>query len=169
MAERKFQEVLERLDFLPFDSFEGDFYYFHKNLACAALYHAMNELVLVRSNAESAQVALEQLIEERSGDAKLYAALGLAYAYSGESHEAIREGTRAVELYPVSKDAFGGPRYILSLAEIYTVTGLYEEAINLLEFLMSVPAGNYVSVPVLRLDPRWDRLRGHPRFQSLVQ
>jgi len=169
MAERKFQEVLERLEFLPFDSFEGDFYYFHKNLASAILYHAMNELVLVRSNAETAQVALEQLIEERSGDAKLYAALGLAYAYLGESHEAIREGTRAVELYPVSKDAFGGPRYILSLAEIYTVTGLYEEAINLLEFLMSVPAGDYVSVPVLRLDPRWDPLRGHPRFQSLVQ
>jgi serine/threonine protein kinase/tetratricopeptide (TPR) repeat protein len=169
MAERKFQEVLERLEFLPFDSFEGDFYYFHKNLASAILYHAMNELVLVRSNAETAKVALEQLIEGRSGDAKLYAALGLAYAYLGESHEAIREGTRAVELYPVSKDAFGGPRYILSLAEIYTVTGLYEEAINLLEFLMSVPAGDYVSVPVLRLDPRWDPLRGHPRFQSLVQ
>lgn len=169
MAERKFQEVLERLDFLPFDSFEEDFNYFHKNLAYAILYHAMNELVLVRSNAESAQVALEQLIEERSGDAKLYGALGLAYAYLGESHEAIREGTRAVELYPVSRDAFGGPRYILNLAEIYTVTGLYEEAINLLEFLMSVPAGNSISVPVLRLDPRWDPLRGHPRFQSLVQ
>ncbi len=169
MAERKFQEVLERLDFLPFDSFEGDFYYFHRNLAYAILYHAMNELVLVRSNAESAKQALEQLIEERSGDAKLYAALGLAYAYSGESHEAIKEGIRAVELYPVSKDAFGGPRYILSLAEIYTVTGLYEEAVNLLEFLMSIPAGNSISVPVLRLDPRWDPLRGHPRFQSMVQ
>jgi len=169
MAERKFKDVLERLDFLPFDSFEGDFYYFHKNLAYAILYHAMNELVLVRSNAGSAQKALEQLIEERSGDAKLYSALGLAFAYAGESHEAIREGIRAVELYPVSKDAFGGPRYILSLAEIYTVTGLYEEAINLLEFLMSIPSGNYLSVPVLRLDPRWDPLRGHPRFQSLVQ
>lgn len=169
MAERKFQDVLERLDFLPFDSFEGDFYYFHKNLAYAILYHAMNELVLVRSNAESARVALEQLIEERSGDAKLYAALGLSYAYLGESHKAIREGTRAVELYPVSKDAFGGLRYVLSLAEIYTVTGLYEEAINLLEFLMSVPAGNSISVPVLRLDPRWDPLRAHPRFQNLIQ
>ncbi|MGD8535071.1 MAG: protein kinase [Candidatus Aminicenantes bacterium] len=169
MAERKFQEVLERLDFLPFDTIEGDFYYFHKNLAYAILYHTMNELVLVRSNAESARVALEQLIEERSGDAKIYAALGLAYAYLGESHEAIREGTRAVELYPVSRDAFGGPRYILSLAEIYTVTGLYEEAISLLTFLMSVPAGSYVSVPVLRLDPRWDPLRAHPRFQSLIQ
>ncbi|NIO19220.1 MAG: tetratricopeptide repeat protein, partial [Candidatus Aenigmarchaeota archaeon] len=102
MAERKFKDVLERLDFLPFDSFEGDFYYFHKNLAYAILYHAMNELLLVRSNAESAQKALEQLIEERSVDAKLYSALGLAFAYAGESHEAIREGIRAVELYPVS-------------------------------------------------------------------
>jgi len=169
IAERKFQDVLERLDFLPFDSFELNFYYFHKNLAYATLYHAMNELSLMRSHAERARVAVERLIEERSGDPRLYAALGMAYAYLGESHEAIREGTRAIELYPVSKDAFGGPRYILSLAEIYAVAGLYEEAINLLEFLMSIPAGNSISVPVLRLDPRWDSLREHPRFQRLIQ
>ncbi len=169
MADRKYQEVLERLNFLPFDSFEEDYLLFHKNLAYAALYHSMNELELVRRNAERARMDIERLIEERSGNAKLYAALGLAYAYSGESHEAIREGARAVELYPVSKDAHGGPIYILNLAEIYVLAGLYEEAISLLEFLMSVPAGNIVSVPVLRLDPKWDSLRGHPRFQSLIQ
>ena len=169
MAERKFQEVLGRLDFLPFDSFEDNFYYFHKNLAYATLYQAMNELSLMRENAERARVAVERLIEERSADPRLYAALGQAYAYMGESHEAIREGTRAIELYPVSRDALGGPRYILTLAEIYTVVGLYEEAIDLLEFLMSAPAGSYVSVPVLRLDPRWDPLREHPRFQNLIQ
>ncbi len=169
MAERKFQEVLGRLDFLPFDSFEDNFYYFHKNIAYSTLYNAMNELSSMRENAERVQVAVERLIEERSADPRLYAALGQAYAYKGESHEAIREGTRAIELYPVSRDALGGPRYILTLAEIYTVVGLYEEAIDLLEFLISIPAGSYVSVPVLRLDPRWDPLREHPRFQSLIR
>lgn len=169
MAERKYQEVLERLNFLPFDFFEEDYFLFHKNLACAALYHAMNESEVVRRNAEQARMDIRRLIDERSGDAKLYAALGLAYAYLEESHAAIREGTRAVELYPVSKDAYGGPIYVLNLAEIYVLAGLYEEAISLLELLMSVPAGNIISVPVLRLDPKWDSLREHPRFQSLIQ
>ncbi len=169
MAERKFHDVLGRLDFLPFDYFEDNFYFFHKNLAYATLYQAMNESSLMNENAERARVAVEQLIEERSADPRLYAALGLAYAYLGQSHEAIREGTRAVELYPVSRDALGGPRYILTLAEIYTVVGLYEDAIDRLEYLLSIPAGDYVSVSVLRLDPRWDSLRDHPRFQSLIQ
>ncbi|MDH5705738.1 MAG: protein kinase [Candidatus Aminicenantes bacterium] len=169
MFDRNYQEILERLDFLPYESFEENYYFFHRDLAYASVYHAMNELSSMRTHAERARAVLEGLIEERPGDARLYAALGLAYAYLGMEHEAVREGTRAVELYPVSKDAFGGPRYILSLAEIYEVVGLYEQAISLLEYLMSVPAGNIISGPVLRLDPQWDPLRGHPNFLRLVE
>jgi len=169
MFDRNYQEILERLDFLPYESFEENYYFFHRDLAYAAVYQAMNETSSMRTHAERARVALEGLIEERPGDARLYSALGLAYAYLGMEHEAVREGTRAVELYPVSKDAFGGPRYILGLAEIYEIAGLYEQAISLLEYLMSIPAGNIISGPVLRLDPQWDSLQGHPNFLRLVE
>ena len=169
MAERNFQEVLERLDFLPFDAFEETYFYFHKSLAYAALYFTVNDSSSMRRYAEDARIAIERLVEERPGDPRLYAALGRAYAYQGESHDAVREGTRAVELYSVSKDAYGGPQYIMNLAEIYTVVGLYDEAVSLLEHLMSISAGNIVSVPLLRLEPRWDPLREHPRFQSLIR
>jgi serine/threonine-protein kinase len=52
---------------------------------------------------------------------------------------------------------------------IYTVVGEYEEAINQLEYLMSIESGDIVSIPVLRLDPMWDPLRQHPRFQRLLE
>jgi len=52
---------------------------------------------------------------------------------------------------------------------IYTVVGEYEEAINQLEYLMSIASGDIVSIPVLRLDPMWDPLRENPRFKSLFE
>src|SRR6476469_8715656 len=49
--------------------------------------------------------------------------LAMADAALGHREEAIREGRRAVELMPVSKDAIRGPLLIEYLAVIYTWTG----------------------------------------------
>ena len=46
------------------------------------------------------------------------------------------------------------------------MVGEYDAAIEQLEYLLSIPST--VSVPLLRIDPTWDRLRDHPRFQALL-
>jgi hypothetical protein len=43
----------------------------------------------------------------------------------------------------------------------------YDAAIDLLDYLLSIPS--WVSVPQLRLHPMWDPLRDHPRFQALLE
>jgi len=173
MLERNYQEVLDRLASLSYDSFEGQHYYFHKDLTFAAVYHAMKEWSLMKTRAKSASIALEKAIRENTGDPRFHAALGLAYAYLGRKAEAVQEGNHAVKLHPVSKDAAFGPCYILNLARIYTVIGEYEEAIDQLEYLLSIPSAEFlwqsVSIPLLRLDPQWDLLREHPKFQRLLQ
>ena len=173
MLERNYQEVLDRLASLSYDSFEGQHWYFHKDLAFAAVYHAMKEWSLMKTRAESASIALEKAIRENFGDPRFHAALGLAYAYLGRKAEAVQEGNHAVKLHPVSKDAAFGPCYILNLARIYTVIGEYEEAIYQLEYLLSIPSAEFlwqsVSIPLLRLDPQWDLLREYPKFQRLLQ
>ena len=80
--------------------------------------------------------------------------------------DAIRYGNRAVEILPVSRDALEGPAYEKALADIYVMIGEYEAAIDKLEFLLSIPAD--FSSAILTLDPIYDPLRDHPRFQALL-
>ena len=169
MLERNFKGVLDRLDSLSYDVAEGEYFNFYKHLAYAMVYQAMNNQSLMKTHAEEARIALEEALREHPEDSRIHTSLGLVYAYLGRKEEAIREGKRAVDLYPLSRDAYGAPHYVNSLAMIYTVVGEYEEAIDQLEYLMSIPSGDIVSIPVLRLDPIWDPLRQHPRFKRLLE
>jgi len=169
LLERNYQGVLDRLNSLSYDVAEGEYFNFYKHLAYAMVYQAMNNQSLMKTHAEEARIDLEEALREHPEDSRIHASLGLAYAYLGRKEEAIREGKRAVSLYPQSKDAYGAPHYVNSLAMIYTIVGEYEEAINQLEYLLSIPSGDIVSIPVLRLDPVWDPLRQHQRFKSLLE
>jgi len=169
LYERNYQGALDLIASSPYEVFQEAHFYIPKDLAYATVYSAMGDNTMMKTHADAVRIQLESAIEERPEDTRLYAALGLAYAFLGQKENAIREGNRAVNLYPVSKDAFEGTQYILKLAMIYTVVGEYEEAISQLVYLLSIPSGNVISVPILRLDPIWDPLRNHPRFQQLLE
>jgi hypothetical protein len=47
------------------------------------------------------------------------------------------------------------------------MVGEFDAAIDRLEFLLSIPG--QLSIPLLRLDPAWNPLRNHPRFQKLIE
>ena len=92
--------------------------------------------------------------------------LGLALAYQGRKADAVREGERAVVLSPVSKDAHTGPYIQHQLARIYLLVGESEKALDQLEPLLQIPY--YLSPAWLKIDPNFDPLRRHPRFQKLL-
>ena len=129
-------------------------------------YRAMGNPELAHASYDSARVILEEELGAPD-DPWFHRSLGIAYAGIGRKEEAIREGKRAVELYPVSKDAFSGPGLVRSLAVIYVMVGEYDAALDEIEYLLSIPST--LSVPELRLDPDFDPLRGHPRFEALLE
>ncbi|MGB5302166.1 MAG: hypothetical protein WBP17_03340, partial [Gemmatimonadota bacterium] len=80
--------------------------------------------------------------------------------------DAIREGREGLRLMPPEVEAWRGGHRVVDLARIYAMTGRNDEAIEQLEYIMSIPAD--MSAWELRLDPAWDALRGDPRFDALI-
>lgn len=92
--------------------------------------------------------------------------LGMIDAGLGRNDEAVREGRRACELLPISKDGVDGPAFAVNLAQIYAWIGHKDLAIEQIAALQKVPS--YLTYGVLKLHPQWDDLRGDPRFENLV-
>ena len=118
----------------------------------------------------SARKELEQIVRDQPDYAAALCALGVVDAALGNKDEAIREGKRAVQLLPVSKNSLDGPMLTQYLAVIYAWTGDKDGAIEQLVYLADpakVP-GSHVTYGHLRLSPLWDPLRGDPRFEAIV-
>jgi len=107
-----------------------------------------------------------KLVADQPDYAEALCVLGMADAALGHNEDAIREGRRAVELLPVKKDSIIGAQLLQNLALIYAWTGEKDLAVKQLAIVVSVPS--YLSYGELRLHPRWDPLRGDPRFDKIV-
>ena len=68
---------------------------------------------------------------------------------------------------PISREAYRGAFRAEDLARVQALVGDPDAAIAILEDLLERPTR--LCVPVVRLDPAWDRLRSHPRFQALLR
>ena len=93
--------------------------------------------------------------------------LGLVYAGLGRKEDAIRLARKAMAKDPLEADAFLGTFQMQMAALIFVRTGLYDEAIEQLARLLSVPSET--SPALLRIDPIWDPLRDYPGFRELVK
>jgi hypothetical protein len=107
-----------------------------------------------------------KLVAEQPDYAEGLCVLGMADAALGHKDDAIREGRRAVELLPMTKDAIIGPLLVQYLALIYAWTGEKDLAFEQLSVAARTPG--HLSYGHLRLHPYWDPLRGDPRFEKIV-
>jgi len=119
-----------------------------------------------RAYADSALTMLEQRVKADPSEPGPRMLLALTYAQLDRRSDALREGHRAVEMLPISRDAIDGGEMQEDMAYVETLVGETDAAIDRLAYLLTIPSD--VSIPVLRVDRMWDRLRGNPRFQRLV-
>jgi tetratricopeptide (TPR) repeat protein len=119
-----------------------------------------------RAAFDTALVQLDAAMRAGNDDWHVHAARGLALAGLGRRDEALREASWLQRSEMYQKDAFEGPAVAGARARILAQAGEASAALDELERLLAEPSP--LSVHTLRLDPRWDPIRGHARFQALL-
>jgi len=164
ISTRNFASALKRRPSLavshPYN--DSTSYYLRKG----EIYSYLNNHDASRSYYDSARMLCEGQVKAEPDNADARITLAQAYAGLGRKQDAIREGKKAIELLPITEDALSGANILGDMAMIYVMVGEYDQAIDQLERLLSIPS--YIEVEELRQHPRWDPLHNHPRFKALL-
>jgi TolB-like protein/Tfp pilus assembly protein PilF len=133
------------------------------------------EAMIARDNADSARTLaafrraraiLAQRLVVKPEHARTIAVLAQVDAGLGQKELALQEAQHAIDLMPISKDIYDGGLVLEGLAQVYTWSDEHDQAIELLQKLVSMPS--YINYARLKFHPLWKPLRGNPRFENIV-
>jgi TolB-like protein/Flp pilus assembly protein TadD len=113
-----------------------------------------------RGDFDESAAAFQRAIQLSPGSPLMKAALGRTFALSGKQEEGLRILGELQEL--------AAKRYVspFELAAIYFALGRTDEGF---QWLAKAFQDRCFELICLRVDPRWESLRGNPRFQKLVE
>ena len=154
------------LDAMPADGCYDDNIPFPNSWCQGLAARLRGDETAARAAFTSARKELERTVRNQPNYAAALCALGVVDAALGNKEDAIREGERAVQLMPVSKNAAEGALLMKNLAVIYAWTGEKDRAIE--QLAETAKLFDDLSYGHLRLHPFWDPLRGDPRFEAIV-
>ena len=137
-----------------------------KNFLLGRVYFYAGDKVKARDAYQSARAYIERAVAEQPQSVFVQLALAELMAGTGERDEAMRLCERAMDMLPVSRDAYHGPIVLVSSAEIYGMLGDADRAVPLVERALAIPSPQ--TRQALRFDPKWDSIRSDPRFQQLI-
>ena len=136
------------------------------SLYAAWAHQLRGDRAAARAAFDSARVFLDSLIKELPDDYRVHWARGLALAGLGRLAEARREARWLQQLVSYREDATLGAWLADGRARILAHAGDADEALDQIERVLARPS--WLSVNTLRIDPTWDPIRSHPRFERLV-
>jgi TolB-like protein/Flp pilus assembly protein TadD len=173
MLERDYAAADQAMIACPLDVFQSNGLPTPKSFFRGCVAVARGDLAGAQTLFAAALPEFEKAVREAPENALRHANLGLLYSFLGRKDEAIREGRRAVELLPESKDALDGPWMAGFLAMIYARAGDANSALPLLEHLLASPGpvdntNVCITYNDLRKRWQWDPIREDPRFQQLL-
>jgi TolB-like protein/Flp pilus assembly protein TadD len=126
------------------------------------------DLAAAKAHGERAREVLEKRVRDRPTELISLRQLSWAYVAVGQNTDALRVAQQLSNLLPPEKDALLGAATLAGLAEIKARIGAPADAVSILRRLLSMPAGESVSIARLKIDPVWDPIRNDPGFQRLL-
>ena len=132
-----------------------------------------NDTARAQIDFEAARPALEKTVANSPQDPTRHAQLGLLYAFMGRKEDALREGQRAVELKPLTRDVIEGAIAQAFQALIFARTEETDRATSEIERLLTTPfavdySDDSITLSDLRTRWEWDPLRNDARFQKIL-
>jgi hypothetical protein len=135
-------------------------------LYAAWAYQQRGDQAAARAAFDEALVRSDSALRVGNDDWRPHAARGLVLAGLGHRDQALSEARWLQGTFLYRSDAFEGAFVAEDRARILAQAGEADAAVDELERLMAKPSR--VSIHTLRLDPRWDPIRHHPRFEALL-
>jgi serine/threonine-protein kinase len=165
--ERDYHTVIEQLEPRRGETYQTHAQTIPLALIMAWAHEKLGDTENARAAYEEALDILDAAHEERPIDFRIRMALGLVHAGLDRRDEAIRLGQEALDMYPMSKDAWAGPIVVRNWVLLLTRAGAVDEALEQVDYLLSFPNPG-ASPTLFRIEPRLDDLRDVPRFQKIL-
>jgi non-specific serine/threonine protein kinase len=166
--ERHYQAVIDLLSPTRGDTYRTHAQIVPLSLAIAWSHDRLGDEKSAESAYFEALSILEKELEEQPDDFRVRMAIGLAHAGLGHRVEALEHGERAIEMYPMSRDAWAGPIVQRNMAFLYAMAGETDAALNTIDYLLSFPNPG-ASPALFRIEPRLDDIRDDPRFKQTLE
>jgi hypothetical protein len=165
--QRQPDSLLALLRRTPERVFESQESHLPSSLYFGWAHHMKEDTSAARAAFDSACIHLDSVLVVLPHDWTVHAARGLALAGLGRSEEAREEAAWLEESPIYREDAYSWAGLAELRAMILAGIGDADPALVEIERLLAGPSP--LSVHTLRLDPRWDPIREHPRFQELLR
>jgi TolB-like protein len=113
-----------------------------KNFCEGVAARARDDSATAESAFTAARDEMAKVVDEQPDYAEALSVLGMSEAAVGPNEDALRHSRRAVELFPVAKDAITGAEILRNLAITYAWAGEKDLALQQLEEVVRIPGPN---------------------------
>jgi serine/threonine-protein kinase len=166
LLERDTDGLLGEVRAATSDHVEAEWFFLPWDLYAGWAHQLRGDHTASRAAFQAAVDRLDSALKRNSDDFRVHVALGLALAGLGRRDEVRREARWLQQSRFYRDDAMASPRLAEARAQMLGQVGDADAALDEIERILAEPS--VLTVHTLRLDPRWDLIREHPRFKALL-
>jgi serine/threonine-protein kinase len=166
LCEHDFQTASRALAALGNNMVQSDAIHFSPAFVRGLVARTQGDDIAAQVAFSEARNRQEEVVRQQPDYAPALCVLALIDAALGKKEDALREGRRAIELLPISKDSVNGGHMVEYFAITCAWAGEKDLALEQLKILTENPS--FINYGELKLHPYWDALRGDPRFDKIV-